>query len=41
MAAKDADDADDNMSTSPEDEEERIKFAWKKNIDSYILLNHK
>lgn len=32
MAAKDADEADDNMSTSPEDEEEQIKFAWKKLI---------
>ncbi|KAG7367132.1 linker histone H1 and H5 family protein [Nitzschia inconspicua] len=32
MAAKDADDADDNMSTSPEDEEEQIKDAWKKII---------
>jgi hypothetical protein len=32
MAAKDADDADDNMSTSPEDEEEQVKFAWKKLI---------
>lgn len=30
MAAKDADDADDNLSTSPEDEEEQTKYAWKK-----------
>ncbi|KAL3924384.1 MAG: hypothetical protein SGILL_001084 [Bacillariaceae sp.] len=32
MAAKDADEADDNMSTSPEDEEEQTKDAWKKII---------
>ena len=33
MAAKDADEADDNMSTSPEDEEEQTKDAWKKIIN--------
>jgi hypothetical protein len=31
-AAKDADEADDYMSTSPEDEEEQIKDAWKRII---------
>jgi hypothetical protein len=33
MAAKDADEADENMSTSPEDEEEQTKDAWKKIIN--------
>jgi len=32
MVAKETDEADDNMSTSPEDEEERIQDAWKKQI---------
>ena len=32
-AAKDTKEADDNMSTSPDDEEEQIKNAWKKIIN--------
>lgn len=32
MVAKETDEADDNMSTSPEDEEEQIQVAWKKPI---------
>jgi hypothetical protein len=32
MVAKETDEADDNMSTSPEDEAEQIQVAWKKPI---------
>lgn len=32
MVAKETDEADDNMSTSPEDEEAQIQVAWKKCI---------
>ena len=32
MVAKETDEADDNMSTGPEDEEEQIQDAWKKCI---------
>jgi len=32
MVAKETDEADDNMSTSPADEEEKIQVAWKKPI---------
>ena len=34
MAAKDADEADDNMSTSPEeDEQEKLELAWKRIVN--------
>lgn len=32
MVAKETDEADDNMSTSPQDEEEQLQEAWKKPI---------
>lgn len=32
MVSKETDEADDNMSTSPEDEEEQLQVAWKKSI---------
>jgi len=41
MVAKEADEADDNMSTSPTDEEESVQAAWKKSIHRLKRLTAK